>query len=307
VLPADVEVAVAVERPQDFARFTAALAESGVPARERFRPVIVGEPITTWSRDRMAALEGDAVLAPPRVTAATGARAGDWAAPFAIARDILGKQPELASFVFEGGDLAASRGVLFADANLIGRNLGRGDATRAHLEAALRRTFAQDVVFLGDAPGEVPEHHIRMYAVPLDDHRVLVGDVRLGARLLAAEQQRSGVTVPVDPDLDAHARRFDRVAELLAARGFVVARMPVVVLAGAGSYVTYTNALFDRTGIGPIVYLPTYGLPTLDDDAAARYRALGFWVLPIEVTSIDRQNGSLGCLVNVKARTPSSS
>ena len=305
-LPADVEVAVAVQGPRDFARFTAALADAGVPARARFRMVVVDQPITTWSRDRMAALTGDAVLAPPMVTTATGARAGDWAAPFAIARTVYGKQPAIAPFVFEGGDLAASRGVLFADANLVGRNLGRdvggGDATRAGLEAALARTFAQRIVFLGDAQGEVPEHHIMMYMVPLDDHRVLVGDVREGARLLAAERARSGATVPVDADVEAHARRFDHVAALLAARGFEVARMPVVVLPGAGSYVTYTNALFDRDPGGPVVYLPTYDLPALDDVAAARYRALGYRVVPIDVSSVYQLNGSLGCLVNVMAR-----
>lgn len=302
-LPTDIEIVVAVPTARDFDRFTAGLAAAGVPALTRFRPVVVDQPLTTWSRDRMAALEGGAVLAPPKVATATGGRAGDWAAPFAIARDIYGGQPALASFVFEGGDLAASRRFVFADANLIGRNLGRGDATRAHLEAALGRTFAQDIVWLGDAAGDVPEHHIMMYAVPLDDQRVLVGDVALGQRLLAAETVRSGATVPVDADVAGHARRFDHVAALLTARGFAVSRIPVVVLPGAGSYVTYTNALFDRDARGPVVYLPTYRLPALDDDAAARYRALGYRVVPIDVTSVYQLNGSLGCLVNVMART----
>ena len=301
-LPADVDVAVAVPAARDFERFRAGLAEAGVPALTRFHPVVVGQPLTTWSRDRMAALDGGAVLAPPRVITGSGGRAGDWAAPFALARDVYGTTPAIAPFVFEGGDLAASRRFVFADVNLIGRNLGRGDATRAHLEGALARTFAQEVVWLGDAPGDVPEHHIMMYLVPLDDRRVVVGDVALGASLLTAETTRSGATVPLDPEVTAHARRFDRVAALLTARGFEVSRVPVVVLEGAGSYVTYTNALFDRDRTGPVVYLPTYGLPTLDDDAAARYRALGFRVVPIDVTSIYRLNGSLGCLVNVMAR-----
>lgn len=294
VLPGDVEVAVAVERPADFTRFVARMRGAGVGALDRFRPVVVGHPITTWSRDRMASLADDAVLAPPRTAAGTGPRAGDWAAPFALSRALYRREPVISSFVFEGGDLAASRGYLFADVNLIGRNLGRGDATRRHLEAALRARFDQDVVWLGELPGDVPEHHIMMYVVPLDDHRVVVGDVRLG-RALAPD-------VPADPDLARHAARFDRVAGELAARGFVVTRIPVVVLPGAGSYVTYTNAVFDRDAAGPVVYLPTYRIPALDAAAARTYGALGFRVVPIDVSTIYRQNGSLGCLVNVMAR-----
>ena len=54
--------------------------------------------------------------------------------------------------------------------------------------------------------------------------------------------------------------------QLLASHGFQVVRVPALVLAGAGSFVTYTNALFDRRPDGKrVVYLPTYALPALDD------------------------------------------
>lgn len=297
VLPGDVEVAVAVERAPDFDRFVTRLHDAGIADLERFTAVVVHRPLTTWSRDRMASLSGPSgggVLAPPRVATGSGPRAGDWDAPFALAREVYHARPRIAELVFEGGDLAASRTHVFADANLVGRNLGRGDATRAHLEGVLGRTFAQDVVWLGDAPGEVPEHHIMMYMVPLDDHAVLVGDVRLGQQLAPA--------VEADPDVELHAARFDRAAALLAARGFAVTRIPVVVLPGAGSYVTYTNALFDRDAAGPVVYLPTYRVPALDAAAARTYEALGYRVVPIDVSTIYQLNGSLGCLVNVMAR-----
>jgi len=293
-LPADIAVVVAVERLQDYARFTTRMREAGVML-DRFQPVVVGRQLTTWSRDRMASLDGDRVLAPPRVATGSGPRAGDWEAPFAIARDVYHARPAIAELVFEGGDLAASRSFVFADANLIGRNLGRGDATRAHLEGVLRGTFSQEVIWLGDAQGDVPEHHIMMYMVPLDDRRALVGDVRLGRQLAP------GVTA--DPAIEEHAARFDRVAAQLAGRGFAVTRIPVVVLPGAGSYVTYTNALFDRDAFGPIVYLPTYRIPALDRAATEVYTALGYRVVPIDVSTVYTLNGSLGCLVNVMART----
>src|SRR5262249_36768021 len=125
---------------------------------------------------------------------------------------------------------------------------------------------------------------------------VLVGDVRAGLAL-------AGDAVAHDADVEGHAARFDHVAELLAARGFHVTRVPVVVLPGAGSYVTYTNALFDRDAAGPVVYLPTYQLPALDDAATRIYQGLGYRVVPIDVSTIYTLNGSLGCLVNVMDRS----
>jgi N-dimethylarginine dimethylaminohydrolase len=134
--------------------------------------------------------------------------------------------------------------------------------------------------------------------VPLDAHTVAVGDVGAGVALLADE------TLLLD-DVALEARRFDRAAELLAARGFRVVRIPALVLAGAGSFVTYTNALFDRRGDQRIVYLPTYAQPALDAAAQKIYESEGFEVHPIDVSSIYRLNGSLGCLVNVLARATS--
>lgn len=289
VLPESVEVAVVVEHEGDFDRFL-----SKVGASPRFTPVVLGHSLTTWSRDRLAAIDNNAVLAPPRVSVGGGPRAGDWEAPFAIARELYGAKPAISDLVFEGGDLAASQTHVFADANLITRNLGRRTADPAHLEASLKRTFDQDVVFLGAAPGDIPEHHIMMYMVPLDERSVLVGDVRLGKQL-APE-------AVADPAFELHAARFDRVASQLVDRGFTVTRIPVIVLPGAGSYVTYTNAVFDRDEHGKVVYLPTYRMPVLDAAAAAQYQQLGYRVVPIDVSTMYTMNGSLGCLVNVLAR-----
>lgn len=294
-LPAHVRVQVAVEKREDFSLLIEHLRAAGVTHLDRFAPSVADHALTTWSRDRMASLSGpDGVLSPPRVGTASARRAGDWAAPFAISHSVYGVAPAIAPFIFEGGDLAASRSYVFADANLIGRNLGHGDATASHLQSLLAHTFGQRIVFLGTELGDIPEHHIMMYMVPLDDHRVLVGDPRLGNAL--------SPETTADADLAGHIARFDNVARELAERGFLVSRIPVVVLPGAGSYVTYTNAVFDRDADGAIVYLPTYGIPALDNAAEDTYASLGFRVIPIDVTSIYRMNGSLGCLVNVMAR-----
>jgi hypothetical protein len=135
--------------------------------------------------------------------------------------------------------------------------------------------------------------------MPIDDRTVAVGDVRAGVALLAPDD---ALTVDDLENVDSEAKRFDRAAELLVAQGFTVVRVPALVLKGAGSYVTYTNALFDRRGDTKIIYLPTYGLPALDAAGEAFWRSHGFEVHPIDVSTIYKLNGSLGCLVNVTRR-----
>lgn len=297
VLPPSVEVDVEVARQADFDRFTHLIAADG--HLERFHSVIVGTTITTWSRDRYAALVDDtghgAILAPPRLESPTAARAGDARSPYAISQALYHRDPKVADIAFEGGDLAATPSLVFADVNLIARNAGHGDADRATIEHEIHSRMAQRLVFLGDALGDVPRHHIMMYMMPIDDHTVAVGDIREGVRLLG------DTPLPLD-DIEVEAARFDHAAAELTRAGFRVLRVPVLVRAGAGSYVTYTNALFDRRGDQRIIYMPTYNLPALDAAGRAFWEAQGFEVHPIDVGAIYHLNGSLGCLVNVLAR-----
>jgi hypothetical protein len=302
-LPARVIVDVEVAEAAHFERFVARLRAAGVDDLDRFRQVVVGVPITTWARDRYASLVDEdgrgSILAPPFLGASFAGRTGDARSPFAISQALHGSAPRVARYAFEGGDFAATPRWLFVDANLAERNRARGRADRASLTRELERDFGQELVWLGDAVGEVPRHHIMMYMVPLDDRTVAVGDQRAALARLSPEAREE---LELDPDSELHARRFDRAAELLAARGFHIVRFPALVMRGSRSYVTYTNALFDRDGDRRVVYLPTYALPELDDEAARLYASLGYDVRRIDVSPIYRLNGSLGCLVNVLAR-----
>ena len=295
VLPPEVEVEVEVARAADFDRFLRLVPDH----RERFHPVVVGSTITTWSRDRYAALVDDegrgAILAPPQVEAPTPERAGDARSPFAISRALYQRDPKVADIVFEGGDLAATPHLVFADVNLGARNLGHHDADRAAIEHELHLRFGQQLVWLGNTLGDVPRHHIMMYMMPIDDHTVAVGDIKAGVALL-------GDTPLALDDVNVEAARFDHAAAELTAKGFHVVRVPALVLEGAGSYVTYTNALFDVRGGHRVVYMPTYALPALDEAGKRFWEGQGFEVHEIDVSPIYRLNGSLGCLVNVLAR-----
>jgi Porphyromonas-type peptidyl-arginine deiminase len=304
-LPTEVRVDVEVAEAAHFQRFLGAMRAAQVPQVERrFHPVIVGASITTWSRDRYASLvdeQGEGtILAPPFLGAAFAGRTGDFRSAFAMSQAMFGHDPRIAKYAFEGGDFAATPKWLFVDANLSTRNLGRGHADRETLLRELRRDFGQEIVWLGEQPGELPRHHIMMYMVPLDDRTIAVGDeAEALARVSAGDRE----ALDVDPDTGAQTARFERAVALLSQRGFHIVRLPALVLRGERSYVTYTNALFDRARDGTkIVYLPTYDLPALDDEAARRYQALGYQVRRIDVSPIYRLNGSLGCLVNVIAR-----
>src|ERR1043165_9308689 len=83
-----VDVEVEVAAGADFERLIAALTAASVPHLERLHPVVVGTAITTWSRDRYAALVDDrgngSILAPPRSETPFASRAGDARSPLAL-------------------------------------------------------------------------------------------------------------------------------------------------------------------------------------------------------------------------------
>jgi len=274
-LPDDVRIWVVVERSEDAADFERLVGRSA-------KPVIVGRPITPWSRDRFASGACRRLLVPPRPHAGGERRANDALAPFALAYT-AGATTVRAPFQFDGGDFCATDGRVLATSTWAARN---PQFTTEQLVEAAEHTFGQPVVYLGDAP----DHHIGMVLAPIGSRRILVGDARWGARL-----------APRTLDADTSERiasRFDAVAEKLARSGFQVDRIPVVSTMRDYVWVSYTNAILeDRT-----VYLPTYGMKTLDDAAAEVYRAHGFEVRTVDVCGTYEHGGALRCLVHVLAR-----
>lgn len=143
-------------------------------------------------------------------------------------------------------------------------------------------------------PRELAPDRAGLYVASLDARTVAVGDIRLGLALL-------GRTALSLDDSSVQAARFDGVAERLAARGFRVVRVPVLVREGGTGFISYTDALFDREVDGTrTVYLPTYALSALDGAAQKLYESEGFVVHPIDAAAL--RAGSLGALVDVLAR-----
>jgi hypothetical protein len=138
----------------------------------------------------------------------------------------------------------------------------------------------------------VPDHHIGMFAAPLDDRTVVVGDPDLG---LSLSKPQEALTSSAD------LQPFRNAISEFEKAGFKVVKAPILVFAPK-VYATYTNAVLEHQGSRKIVYMPVYGIPRLDEAGAAAYRSQGWEVKPIPVGSVYRLRGTIGCLVNVLQR-----
>jgi len=303
-LEPDVTVWVVVERREHFRRLADLLPRWGVRSTKRFRPVVTGRPITTWSRDRYTLLRSGAgerrLLVRARPEEGPAPRRNDWQAPFALARAAgRGVTVERAPLLFDGGDLIATDRHVLATALLQARNEGGTLGERGPLRDWLRRHLGREPVIIGDRAEDVPGHHIGMFVTPISNDVVLVGDVAAGLSLLPAE-----VELPLAVDRSrSTAGRFARVARELRAHGFVVRPVPLVPLEDGLTYLTYNNVLLERRADGRLhAYVPQFGIEGLDRAGRAAFEGQGVVVHPVDVRRIYTQNGTVRCLVNVLRR-----
>jgi len=126
----------------------------------------------------------------------------------------------------------------------------------------------------------------------------MVGDPDLGLRLY----RESGGDVSELPTDDAVLEPFRNVIRLLEEKGFKVMRLPLVVTGKPQVYMTYNNGISEVRGGEKIFYMPTYGVPALDDAAVACYAQCGFRVKRVRVESLYQHTGSLRCLVGIVRR-----
>ncbi len=305
----DARISVAVRAPEDFDAFRARFPD---PRPERFAPVVIGHPITTWSRDRYTLTRRadgrDTLLVPPQSPAPHPSRANDWLVPFELARQARpGAEVHILPFDFDGGDLIIGPRLAFADANLLRKNPARFSSPGGVADA-LRDVLGRDVLVLGERPEDVPHHHIGMYLTPLPSGAVAVGSPALALELLGGEEgeafadlrrrlEEEGLPAP---DLsDATRARFDGPAAQLERAGIRVVRLPLLPLEDQVTFITYNNGVTRAADDRATFLMPSYGVPALDQAAAGILQREGLHVAPIRVWSIFRYHGSVRCLVNV--------
>ncbi len=276
----------------------------------RLSPVIVGHPITAWSRDRWLALGASsgqaAQLLCPRNedgAAVWPAREGDERVggdlAAALGSSVTWSRSDLC---FDGGDFAADGETAFVRPAVLLRNLQRTVETREELLEHLETILQRRIVLFDRAP----DHHVAMYLMPIGNRTVLVGDPRLAERLLAGSPDKEAVDayLPGGPDFSAAtAALFDAVAGQCQAAGYRVVRIPVAPGIDGRTYITYLNAILDQRDGRRIVYMPAFGpAAVLNRAATAVWAEQGYEVRPVDCTAASRNFGALHCLVNVLRR-----
>jgi hypothetical protein len=313
-LPPQTRIVFAVrrgDRPRLDA-FLARLDARGAIA-ERTRVVELSTPLGIWSKDRALVLaprdDGTKIelLVPPRPRSGEGSRPTDWDIVPALAKAM----PDTLSvrqlpIAFDAGDFAIAGERIFFDVNLFARNRSRGFGSPEDLRDRMKAIVGREVVMLGSEPGDVPRHHMSMYMAFLEGGIALVGDPAAGARLVGREyapgDKSPETNQPLRADFSpAVQARFDRAAADLAASGLRVVRIPTVPFDDK-TYFAYTNGVYETRERHRVAWVPSFGVPAIDDAARAVYEALGWSVIPVGVRDVYTQHGTIGCLVNVLSR-----
>lgn len=257
--------------------------------QKEIETVVVGAAITGWSKDRYLVADRNLVC-PKETPSALSGRTNDALVARALERKWPGRYRAVPSdLVFDAGDILCTGTRAWVNDELPHKNPGIEDWL-GRVQAMTGRT----PLWLKGSPG----HHIGMFAAPLQGLAVVVADPDLGKRLWTPEaSERLGQP---DESEEATAPFRKAIADLVAA-GFEVVRTPAAVIAPR-VYVTYTNGVFEQRDGRRIVYLPSYGVPVLDQAGAEAYRSQGWEVRPIPVDKVFRLCGTIGCLVNVLER-----
>lgn len=306
---ARLEVILVCPGEADFAELRAGLGS--VPPK--LAPVYTGHAMTAWSRDRwvplMAGRAGEPItLLAPRIEEGLEAwpqRAGDGRIAADLAAAFPGRLAARHSgLAFDGGDLLADGGFVFATPAVVERNVQRHVADREGLLKALGAELHLTPVLMEQAP----DHHAGMFMMSAGAgadgrRRMVVGDPSLGREVYDAAGVEAA-ELEGGADLSEEMQgRFDSVARLAAGAGYAVTRMPVVVPRVGKNYLTFVNVILDREGGQGIVYMPTFGGQSRMNAAAARvWEGLGYGVRGIDCSTVWTRGGTLHCLVNVLER-----
>jgi hypothetical protein len=299
-LPKDVTIYVVCPSPDEFGDF---LRRTGLP-ETRATPLFTAHAMSTWSRDRWAALanedETTTLLAPRGEAGAQNwpQRAGD--AKIADELGILldGVDARTSILYFDGGDIVADTDRAYVTPALATRNIQKTVRTREELLTELETELGKPVTLLNPAPG----HHAGMFMMPIGAGRVMVGDPKIAAALMGAEEFETLLPEGADFRIETLAT-FEAVAAQVAATGTEVIRMPIVPSPDGRSYLAYLNVILDDRDGQRTVYMPTYqGAETLNEYATTIWESAGYTVVPIDCTSAYQHGGSLRCLVNVLTR-----
>lgn len=195
--------------------------------------------------------------------------------------------------------------------------------------------YGHPVTVLGQDDPATPEierpatFHVDMGFTCIDDHKTLVGNPQaavdilrglspedyaqhnklLNAQLgIPAGQDTLGKLIKHNTEEVADLQhQFDYNAENVEAKGYEVQRMPYLEGIPGVAWITYNNCLMEnykREDGSEVrrVFLPTYGLPALDQAASKVYEENGYDVIPLQLTALTSWRGAIRCISNVLDR-----
>lgn len=249
------------------------------------RYLSINKSITGWSKDRFLTTDSNKPYFLSSRIESNGipGRNNDFLVP-----EFLADQQVLHSLsnrrldlTFDAGDILCS-----GSKTIVSDVLAEKNKNIQNIANYLSTIFNGDVVYLHD----VPRHHIGMFAAPISDKEVVVGDVKM-----CSDRIRKKF---IDADFSpATAKQFDNAASQLRQAGYTVHRIPTIVF-DEKTFITYTNGVFESRR----VFMPVYGIPEIDLAAEHIYESLGLKVVPIPVGKLYKLHGTIGCLVNVIKR-----
>ncbi|MDP6847698.1 MAG: agmatine deiminase family protein [Kiritimatiellia bacterium] len=296
-------VRVVVETRSDFDFLIEDLRRKGFSPPGNLSPVVTGMPITPWAKDRFGSMfspRGPVLAVPPLRSMREGPRANDEKVPRILAAHLPGVEFRSLPFFFDGGDLLADEDNIFVAANFIARNQPSNASDRSRLLSLIESEFKKTPIVIGNRISEIPDHHIGMFLTPLGNNAVAVGDPDLGLRLWENTPD-TAAEVNISHN-EERLVRFRNVARILEEKGFRVIRIPLLLTKQPQVYVSYNNAIVEYARGTKRIFMPTYGIPSLDKFASDSFESEGWRVIPVRVDKVYRHTGSLRCLVGILKR-----
>ena len=273
--------------------------------------VLTNFRLTPWARDRRIARAGPMgqerfSLVPPAKDWYGIDRRNEIRLPYLL--NDLGLAPEATPlpFLLDGGNLVTDSHYAFIGGNNIEVNRAV-IPNQQDLKRMLKLYLGTPVVHVFARKKQVPWHHIDMYVPPLPGKRVLVASPVLAEQILTSTGENHSIVKEKFLRLSfsrERSRLFDDVAGQFKKLNYDVTRIPAIPHYLDQWMMTYNNVLMDFRDQSSIVYLPTYGVHSLDQHAQRIYEDLGFQVRTVNVSSLYRNGGTLRCFANVTKRVP---
>lgn len=217
---------------------------------------------------------------------------------------------------------------------------GRGFAQEeaAYMKKAVdlfHQKYGKEITVVGADDPATPEQevpatfHIDMGFTPISDKKILVGDPGKAIDIIKGlpkekyeeyNKYLQGV-LGVDGDIlkkliDANTKedpllqhQFDYNADMAKNKGYEVERLPYLQGPPEVTWFTYNNCKMetytreDGTEVKR-VFLPTFGIPELDNSAKETYEKNGFNVIPLKLPALTSWRGAIRCISNVLGRNP---